>query len=393
MVVGERMNPPWSTFRAVSANRLLWVVLFVEAALVMWLQSPWLFPDSAAYIRLAHGDASAFEVRMPGYALFLALLRNHAVAVAVQMLLYLASLALVASLFRRQDRFVFLGLAIFYVFPFFYSAAILSEGLAIFCVALTMWLIVRRKSWLAVGAMAGACVLVRGDLVPIIPAVLLVALWRRAWVGAASCAAAAFIVLLPCLIWNATHYGRFTPLPVRPAVGQSLYIASWESTMSLKDLKIVSGAPPTAAAKASGLADEVAAIRARGGTTEVYRDAALKRLAAHPADTALHSIKAIWRLFNTADYPAPRPVAFCLSLVSAIVWLLGFCGIVWVMLKRTAPRSPAVIFLLVLAAHLPLHTEARYTAVLRLILLFYAARLIVDASGFPKRRLERHQTA
>jgi hypothetical protein len=135
---------------------------------------------------------------------------------------------------------------------------------------------------------------------------------------------------------------------------------------------MVSGAPPTARAEASGFADEVRSLEAHGGSSNVFMEAALRRMAQRPAGIIWHTVKAPWRLFNSGSYPGPVPIKVGMHVVSNLVWLLGIMGAVWTIRRRWVSVVPLIVCLAVLLPHLPLHTEARYTAPLRLFLVMYA---------------------
>ncbi|HEX5257307.1 MAG TPA: hypothetical protein VFW35_00845 [Sphingomicrobium sp.] len=335
----------------------------MEAAVVLWLTYPWLAVDSSDYLRIASGDFALLGLRTPAYPLFLAIFQSF--AVPVQLALYLVSVWLVS---RLTDETMFVGLACIYIFPLFYTAQILSEGLTIFCIALVAWALWKGRYLLA-GAMSGFAVLARPDQLVVIPALLLVIAYRREWRRALVFVLAAFVVLLPYMSWNAYEYGKLTPVPVQSTIGQSLYLASWEGEISLDSLRYLSSGPLTAEAERSGFAPEVRRINAEGGTSDEYMAAAFHRMTV--GGVVSHAVRMVWRLFNTGTYPAPRIVNLALIAISAIVWALGMVG-----LGLFWRRPETAIFLAVLIPHLFLHTEARYTASIRLILMLFAVELV-----------------
>jgi hypothetical protein len=273
------------------AGLALWALLVVEAAFVWWLRKPWLTPDSTLYLELARNlsgpgfvsDSSSGllpdATRPPGYPLFLNLLvyRFHfaiGTVVALQLVMYLASIWLFARQLARTVllRTALLGVAAVYIFPFFYSAAVLSEALAILIVAsLAVVLSTRWRRSILQMAVAGALVgvggLVRTDLLPLLVAVLAIAVWRnrdRPWRAASAvvCAmAAAMAILLPYMSWNQRAFGSFSPVPVGSLVGQSLYLATWESSLPFADRAIINSEPVTPGAIRAGLPAKIAAIR------------------------------------------------------------------------------------------------------------------------------------
>ncbi len=403
---------------------VLWAMLVAEAALVAFLQKPWLTNDSVLYLELARNlSGQGFvsltpaglapdAVRAPGYPIFLNLTLFRlglppAAVIAIQMLLYLASIWLFAHRVIRSNplRTVFLGAAVLYVFPLFYAASFLSEAVAMLFVALIAALLSRpaRNSLVtavAAGALVGAGALVRTDILPVIAAVVLVIVWRSrkrplaALAAGASAVAAAALVLLPYMLWNQRNFGQLSPVPVASVVGQSLYLASWESRLALQDLMLISGGPVTREAVTSGLAAEVGDIHADAAKrapyigvarnfphrqlevaqSKAYLDAALRRIQADPVVMVAHLAEAPWRLFNTSEYPpAPWPAILILRLISGAALIAGVAGAVLAARRRTVSLAPFAVAVCFLVPHLPLHTEARYTAPLRLIVLFYAA--------------------
>lgn len=404
------------------------VLLVIEAAVVWWLRRPWLTPDSTLYLELARNisgpgfvtnSASGLlpdATRSPGYPLFLNVLifRLHlaiGAVVALQLAMYLSSIWLFAKHLARTVllRTAFLGVATLYVFPFFYSAAILSEALAILILAFLV--VVLSSQWRGIwqmavaGALVGVGGLIRTDLLPLLVAVLAIAIWRnrdRPWRAAAAVAcaiAAATAVLLPYMTWNQRTFGSFSPVPVGSLVGQSLYLATWESSLPFADRAIINSEPVTPGAIRAGLPAKIAAIerQARADAPRIrtaqrypqrrlqiaesksFRAAAIQRIREHPSDMVFHILKATWRLLNTGEYPGvPRLVGLALVLVSFAVFIAGVLGAVATLALRPRLVSPAplLVWLCVQAPHLPLHTEARYTAAVRLIVLLYAAVLI-----------------
>src|SRR5204863_2661308 len=110
----------------------------------------------------------------------------------------------------------------------------------------------------------------------------------------------------------------------------------------------------------------------------VFGEAAMKRIANDPLNFAGHVVGNIWRLWNTSQYPEALPAisGFGLSVVSAAIFLLAMLGVAFSALRiRGWPLSfgMAIFMLYPMIVHLPLHTEARYTAAGRPLLLMFAA--------------------
>lgn len=341
---------------------------------MLWLRQPWLVTDSADYVKMASGDFSQGVLRVPAYPLFLAALGALPAGgiIAIQLALYLVSVCLFDRFVFKSD--AFLPVAAVYIFPLFYVAVVASEALAILFIAVALASV--RKPPFS-GLAVGLAVLTRPDHLPAavaLPAIVWAldrkTLQRPVLIIAGTCAA-----LLPYMAWNKANFGSFSPLPVSSVAGLSLYIATWEGHVGYDELQvIIAHAKPTQKAIDSGLVAEHSAILAKGGTDKQFRDAALKRMRVEPELAVWHSVKGIWRLFNTQRYPAPPIIALGLSIVSSAVWLLGMIGML--LFARGRLLIPAAVFWAVLIAHLPLHTEARYTASLRLILVGFAALVI-----------------
>ena len=363
-----------SIFRSsLRVKPVLWALLVAEAAFVVWLRQPWLIPDSQDYLAMAAGNLSLAGLRAPGYPLFLAALVHvpPTLIIVIQMALYLASVWLFSRYVFEKGRTIFLMIAAIYVFPLFYVAAIASEANAIFLFASATVLAMNRR-WVLSGIALGCAVLTRPDLLPAVLALPLAAWAYDKGKAGLLTLAGSFLILAPYMVWNTATFGRPSPIPVNSTIGLSLYLASWESRVGYDELQSVHAkAQPTRLAIESGLTAELVKIRDAGGTDKEFRDAAFRRMAADPLDTALHSIKAVWRLFNTQRYPVPPSIALGLGMISTIVWLLGMIGMA--LYARGKLIIPAALFWAVLVGHLPLHTEARYTALLRLILMVFAA--------------------
>lgn len=400
------------------------MLLIFEAVVAVWMQRPWLLVDSAHYLDLARnlsgpgfvsaaaGTLMPEALRSPGYPLFLNLLLYRlgwpiAAVIALQMLLYLASVWLVAHvvIHRASLRATFLLLAAGYVFPMLYSALLLSEALAIFLVtciaaALSAW---PRHTLgaLAAGTAAGLATLVRGDLLLTLFAVICVLVYRhsrhvRTGLGQAAVATvAALTVMSPYMAWNHETFGSWRPIPIASALGQSLYLSTWESSLDLKDRQPIVGGPPTQMSVNSGLVAELSGIAKTSAASasavrvarnyparqheiasgQAFLHAAIDRIEKHPADALMHSFNATWRLLNTGDYPGvPFWIAILLKAISFGAFALGVAGaFIALFWPGIVSRAPLALWVAVQGPHLPLHTEARYTAAIRLFLLLYAA--------------------
>lgn len=385
-------------------SSILWVALLVEGLLVAAIQHPWIVDDSRAYLDLARNlsgpgfgnergaDFVLNGIRPPGYPWLLNILHVRIglplwTIIAVQLGLYLTTIWLFAFKVIEADRHrvAFLLLAIVYFYPFFYVTMILSEAWATLIVALIVVVLLRARErigpWLLAGVLIGLGGLVRTDILPIGLALVAVAFVRlkpaKAAVRSLIAGCAAILIVLPYMLWNQANFGQFTPKPPTATVGLSLWLASWESRLSHEDLVTIEGGPPTRTAIETGYLQEYRDTTARAGggdgaLSDEFKKVALARMKADPLDAVLHIANGTWRLFMTREYPLPWPFTLPLHILS-----LGVIGLaVWGAATRRLSFVPAAILLAVLIPHLPLHSEARYTAPLRPILLFYASFIL-----------------
>jgi hypothetical protein len=401
----------------------------VEAVVAVWATHPWLGGDSPVYLALAQnleqgcfgvlkaGVCQPDALRPPGYPLILALeifgLRLSLGAIALfQSALYLASLRLMEALLRRLgiSPLPLLAAALIYPFAAIYSAYIMTEAWAMLALSLIAFLIcTERVQFLTaaiIGLTAGAAALIRSDLLllPVLLAVL-VALnlsnrsGRMQGLGRAGLVLlGASMILLPYAAWNYEHFGKPPPAPVASAVGNTLYLAVWQSRLSHDDLDPLYKGVVTEPVRASGLVPEMERLnrsidappltvpfnpadyqdqRAQIRSTQVFGRAAVGRIEADPAGYLRHVAANIWLLWNTSIYPAnlPKAAQLALRLVSALVFIAGVLGL-FIALASSRRRHfiPIAALLVYLPAiHIWLHTEARYTAAARPILLLFVS--------------------
>jgi len=379
----------------------------------MVLRRPWMFGDSTEYLQLAtnlvggHGYLSASPeglepsaLRPVGYPLFLAALFFIHLpiwgVVACQMGLYLGSL-FVASRYlieNAQERTFFLAAATLYVFPFVYSVAILSECLTVPMVVLAI-LSIRRRSPVLAGIVSGSACLARGDMAFLILFTVVAIWWRAGWRKAVLSLSVSILVLVPYSLWNFTTFGEASPLPLATVSGQSLFLATWESKLQLSDLKLMVGGAVTPAARASGFATQVAQDDALASkmapagpyhsrqiqivAPHIYMEAALSRIASDPIGFVAHDVRSLWRLFNTGEFDnIPRLIQWALQAISSAVWILSIAGFLIALIERKNDVLILSAFLVVtlLVPHIPLHTEARYTAASRIPMLMAVAMVV-----------------
>lgn len=423
-------------FSARGVRIALWAAIALQIAAVFVATRPWLRTDSERYLELAANLAAGSfgsqtpegfkpeAITPPGYpallTLFLHILRlNIGAVVAIQLAAYAAGVFLIDR-FARRERPLLANLFLFavagYVVAPLYVGAIMAEGFALLALTLVALAVAGSGrlplTRIAVaGAVSGAATLIRPDLL-LLPVAIGVAailaeprgngLLRRFALPLAVPVLAAGIVLLPYAAWNAANFGRWTPLPRAGAVGTSLYLATWQRKLSLESLNAVYDGKVTEDAERAGLRGELVRLnRAIGAppltavwnpmmyptrttqirTNEVLLPAALERIRADPANYGEHVVRNVWDLWNISAYPdaIPPAVRTILAAISAAATLLGLGGAALGLIGvRGWPltRGPALVMLYLPGLHLWLHTEARYTAPARLLLLLHAAALL-----------------
>lgn len=405
----------------------------MQGGLAVWISRPWVTNDSVVYLGLASSlahegaygamTAEGFlpdVLRPPGYPIILWIL-HHVLALP----LWAISIIQVGLLWiclllaqRMLERFgiepsPMLALAAVYPFPAVYSADIMTEAWATLAVTGIAALLVlgdrRRAHWFVSGLIAGFAILLRADmlLLPLLLAGL--AIWQTLgerkssqFISAVLPLLGSLLILSPYMAWNAAHFGQAKPVPLAGALGNSLHLATWQPVLPLADLDALYDGQVTARAEAAGLADEVRAMNRSIGAPELTapwnpvsyptqqtkieitkrtRHPAVQRILNDPQTYARHVIVNTWRLWNTGVYPAgiPTYALMILILVSWLVMLFGLAGVLLTIIKPVGwmvPRILASIFLYVPGIHLFLHTEARYTAPVRVLLLLFAGAVL-----------------
>lgn len=390
-----------------------------------------------SFATVIDGVLTPQTVRPPGYPLFLGVVTAFGhlppvVAVAANFALYAGALLLLARLLREHGRAVwpFWLLMVLYPFAAAYSSLLMSEALALFLVCALTFLLGRpalptRGQLVLSGLLLGFLALSRSDTILLIVLLPLVVAFRfRREQGAASTsprtststlgrrrpaeaiviAALALTVLAPYALWNWSHFRQFSPLPVAGAAPHSLFMASWQSQLSEDDFVLWFRGKPTPRAHEVGFTRAAEAANREIGvaprtavndptaykTFKMQRRAAkvllregLERIQARPGDYAHHVAGNIWQLWNTTRYPSRVPGAaqWLLRVLSGLVYVLGLAGAVWFLLSRKAPTSlkvPALMLLYMPALHLWLHTEARYTAPVRPLLVLFASLVLLS---------------
>ena len=219
--------------------------------------------------------------------------------------------------------------------------------------------------------------------------------------------AAAAVVLSPYAAWNYQQFGKASPAPNAAAVGNSLYLATWQRKIPLGDLNSMYDGKANDQARASGLVREVAAINRSFGadpalvpfnpaayptrqqridSNREFGRAALRRISDDPISYIRHVVINVWSLWNTGEYPAgiPTLIVFSLSVVSAMMWAAGMigAGVALIRHRLSGFGIAALVMAYPMIVHLPLHTEARYTAAARPLLVMFAALFLATLFGW-----------
>ncbi len=288
--------------------------------------------------------------RSPGYPLFLALvfstLGYHLRAVVVLQALLSTLTALFVYLIARELKaapVLALTFAVFY-YPFAFDAIyVMAECLLTFCTAALLWLLVRPRSELIAGVVAGVVVLVKSVTLPFLLLAGLIA-DRRGWIALAGFA----FVVSPWAFRNYLHTGG---LHITPSYGgEALFLLHnpWNRGLPSFDRpgdvnELYPGfqaAVRTAKGRAPRVADPVAQEYLED--RELYREA-LRFIRADPSQAS----RVVWRSFlNTwrVDYPTANWIRW-LSNIALYAGLLPF--VLWGALQAIR-NGPAGARLLVL---------------------------------------------
>lgn len=401
----------------------LWLLIIIQGVAVFWLMQPWATGDSFAYLRDAESmkqfrfgewTTAGFVpdgIHPPGYPFFLFILMHllHlplGAVVFLQLLMFFAAVRLCEAMLRDAlPQVVFLTLVLSYPAAVAYSTRALSEGPALLTLVAAVYLLARNEPGIRNAAVAGGLLgflaLLRPDAALLPPMVALFARSRR---SAVVLLGAAGLVLAPYAVRNAVVFSNALPIPPQGALPYSVYLATWEHKLDAADFAAIQRGETPPAAVSSGFAAEAARLNAiigaaantpplgpgaypaelRPKAAATLRRAAWERIAREPWVYAKHSLVAVWRLFNAQSVPGPRLVALALRVVAGVVWAFGLVGAV-LLWRDQRLRLLVVPIVYVLGIHVWLHTEARYTAMVRLFLLACAtqAMLLVARTAFP----------
>jgi hypothetical protein len=407
-----------------------WLVIGVECIAALYLFRPWAIGDSFHYLLLAKNladghygsvTAAGFEpdvLRPPGYPIILWFLLEflglpRAAAIALQLLAICAAIHSVQRHLsaRAVNPTPFVIVAAVYPFPLLYGANLLAEPWTIVATTAAALLVVRRRAgaYALSGAAAAIAALMRSDmlLLPLVFAGVIVVVELRTGSRLAALGksllpiVAAVLVLLPYAIWNYVHFHRASPAPVAGAIGTSLFLSTWQRDLSWDDIKALNAGGSTAHIDEIGLGPAIRQINRSIGAPEnilafdpwayptdhlriaaadEFRRAAVVRIAENPVRYVEHVLHNLWALWVTKRYDRlPAIVGIALAASSALVFVLGLAGMAMSMLRTRnwpIPWPLVPVTLYPAAIHLWLHTEARYTAATRLLLMMFAGSLL-----------------
>jgi 4-amino-4-deoxy-L-arabinose transferase-like glycosyltransferase len=413
------------------SSMLVWTLFAVHALVLLALvlkTRPWLTGDSERYLTLADalrqehvyglGSGASFEpegMRLPGYPLFIMVCHalfhdGNASIILVQCLLFLISVWLVwrvaVETLGQLTGLAFLVLSAVYPFVAFSACQISPEMPAVCLLALAFFLLMRRTrtGFAGAGACLAAAVYFRPNLLLLGPVLALACVLadRRLYRRAFLLVVVNGLMVLPWAIHNEVTFGVFTPTSVVRGSGISLFMATWQSKVSVPSLIEygMTGRAPQEL-ESSGMMEQVRAVNREVGVPadtvfvnmEVYPDnekrmraerlftqTALANIRDWPGAYLLSSMKNMLRMWFSAHLPAslPAPVRLGLILLGLLVLLPGICGVV---LALRHERGPSRLFVFAAVGALLyftftlcwLHTEARYTIPVRLVLLVFAA--------------------
>ena len=392
-----------------------WLVLLIcQAAVAIAINRPWISGDSPVYLQLAqslgqgaYGINGPDALRPPGYPIILwllAILPTWAL-VALQLGVVIGCLWIVDLFLRRQNfsPLPFRFIALIYPFPALYAGWVMSEAWAMLGLTLLATLLCRDDyrpvHLIAAGAICGIISLIRADML-LLPLVVLAIAWvrKRSALSILLPLVAALLVVSPYIAFNWAHFDKPSPAPIASAVGNSLYLATWQTKLPLEDIISLYG-EPSERARSSGLVAEAAAINRSFGappdtvpfnpanypsprlqiaSAQRFGDVAMQEIAREPAPYLVHIVSNVWRLWNSTNYPGPAMLGAAMIFLSSLVWALGLLGAVMNLRTRLWPAVLVMAYPMIV--HLPLHIEARYTAAARPLLMMFAA-LAVGALG------------
>jgi 4-amino-4-deoxy-L-arabinose transferase-like glycosyltransferase len=415
---------------AMVARQTVCVLFLIQALVVIAVvvrAHPWVTGDSMRYVALAEllqegqgfglivdGEYEPEGWRMPGYPVFIAASRilfgeSLLPIIIAQGVLFLVSVWLVYraawKLFGQPMAIVFLALSSAYPFVAYNVGQISAEIPTVFLVALAFFLLTLETSWAAsaTGAAFGLAAYFRPNLflLGLVVAAAYLLANRRAHAKAGLIALGTVAAVLPWTVRNYTVFGRFTPTPVIKGTGHSTLLATWQSRVPVSSLVDYGmRGSVTDEMRRLGMAEQIADLNRRLGMPEntvfvtpesyptnekkmeadrLFGEAAFTNIKSWPLTYLRSSLVNMFRIWFSAQMTGvPQPLKGVLILQGVLCFLAGILGLV-LALQRLAPAGRPFVYAAVGAcAYFTvtlcwLHTEARYTIPIRLILLLFSA--------------------
>jgi len=214
---------------------ILAVALLARLAFVVLLPANFVFSDTVDYDRMARQilDQHTFgllPLRAPGYPAFMALVylvtgKSVTALRVIEAVLGTVSVAVIGALgsllFGRRAGWIAAAIAALHPVMAFLPSAIYTENLLIFFIVLALLMAYRglerpgRARWAAAGALLGIALLIRPNLVAMLPGLALgfafaMARTGRSWIGPALATGLALVLaVLPWTVRNHRVYGHW----------------------------------------------------------------------------------------------------------------------------------------------------------------------------------------
>ncbi|HXV78102.1 MAG TPA: glycosyltransferase family 39 protein, partial [Candidatus Polarisedimenticolaceae bacterium] len=310
------------------------------------------------------------------------------------------------------------AVAVVYPPSIYYSVVLLKPGIAIFLVALALWLLARAlgdgrtPAWLATGFAFGLTVLMRTNLLLVVPLIALaVALERGAggdsagrglagWRAAVALAAGCLTALLPATVHNLAAGGE--PILATTNWGQIFYIGNNEHnpTGRFEELPFVRSNPAFEQIDFKNEAERRAGRElSHGATSRFWFGEALDWTLAHPAAWAglqWSKLRIYWGGYETPaslDYNLYSRHAPLLGLHLPGFGLLGPFGLLGAVLALGRPGWPRLLALWVGAGSLSVvafFVLTRFRMVVVPALYVLAAAAVVELWRAYRRPADEH---
>jgi len=446
------ISKPFSSIDIPRLCRWVFAVHLLPLAVLIVKTAPWMTGDSRRYIALSEslarghgfglGDNATYEPavfepegwRLPGYPLFIAASRfvaggNDWGIVLIQSALFLASVWLVyktaVRVFGALTGLIFLVFSAAYPFVAYSAGQISPEAPVIFLVSLAFFLLSDPTTWrVALAAfLIGLSAYFRPNLLLLnfALAAALVLMSRHNYRKALLMALIAVILAFPWAARNYWLFGKFTPGPVIKGSGTVLLLATWQSRVSIPSLvEYGMNGNFTSEAKSSGMIDQVSSLNRQLGVPEntlfvspeaypgnqaklkadeLFADTAIANIKNYPLAYLKSCLINSLRMWFSAYFPEriPAVIRYGLLAEGVLVLVMGLGGIFVTMREGDQLQKPALILFIMMFLYFSatlcwLHTEARYTIPVRLLLLLFAAQFASKLVGKLMKRVQIYLT-